>query len=116
QVCPDVMRRSFRLLIGAARGAGERPTLVDAPPWRWTDARSRGRTAPRHEAPRHERRTPRYFSFAIGLTSTPTPSMSISQVSPAFIHTGFGLRAWPTPEGVPVNTISPGSRVMPCVT
>ena len=24
--------------------------------------------------------------------------MSISQVSPCFIHTGFGLRAWPTPE------------------
>src|SRR6516162_6464496 len=57
-----------------------------------------------------------YFSFSIGFTSTPTPSMSISQVSPCFIHTGFGLRAWPTPEGVPVKTISPGSSVMPCVT
>jgi hypothetical protein len=34
-----------------------------------------------------------YFSFSIGFESTPTPSMSISQVSPCFIHTGFGLRA-----------------------
>src|SRR5262249_21887686 len=54
-----------------------------------------------------------YFSFSIGFTSTPTPSMSISQVSPCFIHTGLGLRAWPTPEGVPVKTMSPGSSVIP---
>ena len=54
-----------------------------------------------------------YFSSSIGLKSTPTPSMSISQVSPCFIHTGFGLRAWPTPDGVPVKTMSPGSSVMP---
>src|SRR5262249_2707604 len=63
-------------------------------------------------APRTQRRgTPGlpYFSFSIGFTSTPTPSISISQVSPCFIHTGFGLRAWPTPDGVPVKTMSPGS-------
>src|SRR3954453_13813485 len=57
-----------------------------------------------------------YFSFSIGFESTPTPSISISQVSPCFIHIGFGLRAWPTPEGVPVKTTSPGSSVMPWVT
>jgi hypothetical protein len=44
------------------------------------------------------------------------PSISISQTSPCFIHTGFGLRAWPTPDGVPVKMMSPGSSVMPCVT
>ena len=47
-----------------------------------------------------------YFSFSIGFESTPTPSMSISQVSPCLIHTGLGLRAWPTPEGVPVSRVS----------
>src|SRR5262249_62083288 len=57
-----------------------------------------------------------YFSAAIGLTSTPTRSMSISQLSPGRIQIGLGLRAWPTPEGVPVKTISPGSSVMPWVT
>ena len=56
-----------------------------------------------------------YFSSAIGLTSTPTPSMSISQVSPPFMNTG-GLRAKPTPDGVPVMMMSPGSSVMPWVT
>ena len=33
------------------------------------------------------------FSSSIGLRNTPIPSISISQVSPAFIHTGSGLRA-----------------------
>ena len=40
-----------------------------------------------------------------GLRKTPTPSTSISTVSPA--------RMGPTPSGVPVVTTSPGSRVMP---
>ena len=56
-----------------------------------------------------------YFSSSIGLRSTPTPSTSISQTSPGFIQTGSGLRAWPTPDGVPVNRMSPGSSVMPSV-
>ena len=55
-----------------------------------------------------------YFSSSIGFDSTPTPSMSISQVSPGFIQIG-GLRGWPTPDGVPVKQMSPGSSVMPCV-
>ena len=55
------------------------------------------------------------FSSSIGLRSMPTPSISTSTVSPAFIHTGSGLRAWPTPDGVPVNRMSPGSSVMPSV-
>jgi len=57
-----------------------------------------------------------YFSSSIGLRSTPMPSISISHTSPFFIHTGFGLRAWPTPDGVPVKMMSPGSSVSPCVT
>ena len=45
--------------------------------------------------------------------ATPMPWISTSQVSPFFIHTG-GLRAWPTPDGVPVKMTSPGSSVIPC--
>ncbi len=45
-----------------------------------------------------------YFSSTIGFDSTPTFSMSISQVSPPFMNTG-GLRAKPTPEGVPVISV-----------
>src|SRR6185295_17513721 len=56
-----------------------------------------------------------YVSSAMGLRKTPTFSISISQVSPAFIQTGSGLRAWPTPDGVPVRMTSPGSSVMPLV-
>ena len=44
-------------------------------------------------------------AFTTGLRKTPTPSTSISTVSPAWMG--------PTPSGVPVVTTSPGSRVMP---
>src|SRR5437660_21421 len=54
------------------------------------------------------------FSSAIRLRRIPTCSISTSTVSPLFIQTG-GLRAWPTPDGVPVKMTSPGSRLMPCV-
>ena len=47
----------------------------------------------------------------IGLRSVPMRSISISIASPAFIHTG-GVRAWPTPAGVPITITSPGSSVM----
>ena len=40
------------------------------------------------------------------------PSISTSQTSPAFMKTG-GLRAAPTPAGVPVTIRSPGSRLIP---
>jgi hypothetical protein len=39
-------------------------------------------------------------SSTTGFAKVPTPSTSTSHTSPAFIHTG-GLRANPTPEGVP---------------
>lgn len=39
------------------------------------------------------------------------PSISTSQMSPAFMKTG-GLRAAPTPAGVPVMMRSPGSSVI----
>ena len=55
------------------------------------------------------------FSSAIGLRKIPTRSISTSMVSPFFIQTGLGLRAWPTPDGVPVKMMSPGSSVMPWV-
>ena len=53
-------------------------------------------------------------SSAIGFDSKPMPSIAISQTSPFFIHIG-GLRANPTPEGVPLMMMSPGSSVMPWV-
>ena len=46
-----------------------------------------------------------------GWRSMPMRSISISIASPAFIHTG-GVRAWPTPAGVPITITSPGSSVM----
>src|SRR6187455_1741258 len=46
-------------------------------------------------------------SATIGLRSRPTPSISISQTSPGFIHSG-GLRTQPTPPGVPETITSPG--------
>ena len=33
-------------------------------------------------------------------------------MSPAFMNSG-GVRAWPTPAGVPVEMMSPGSSVRP---
>ena len=48
-------------------------------------------------------------SSLIGLRSRPTLSISISQTSPAFIHT-CGLRKRPIPAGVPVTITSPVSR------
>jgi hypothetical protein len=55
-----------------------------------------------------------YFSSWIGFDNTPIRSISTSQVSPCFIQIG-GLRQQPTPEGVPVTMMSPGSSVMPWV-
>jgi chromosome partitioning protein len=49
------------------------------------------------------------YSSAIGFTSVPIGLTSTSQTSPAFIHSG-GVRAAPTPAGVPVTMTSPGSR------
>jgi len=45
------------------------------------------------------------------LRSTPMPSISISTTSPFFMKIG-GLRAKPTPCGVPVGMRSPGSSVV----
>ena len=50
-------------------------------------------------------------SSTIGLRRIPMPSISSSQMSPAFMKTG-GLRAAPTPAGVPVMMRSPGSSVI----
>jgi hypothetical protein len=64
-----------------------------------------GKSRPRSRSPAHS------FSSSIGLRSTPTPSISTSQTSPARMNTG-GLRAKPTPDGVPVTMMSPGSSVI----
>src|SRR5581483_268726 len=62
---------------------------------------------------RGHRTSGRFFQGAtISTWSTPMPSMSPSTLSPGFRNTG-GTRAKPTPEGVPVLMISPGSSVMP---
>src|SRR5690606_37874715 len=44
-------------------------------------------------------------------SSSPSPWMVTFTTSPAFMNSG-GLRAKPTPDGVPVAMISPGSSVM----
>ena len=46
-----------------------------------------------------------------GLRRTPIPSIETSQTSPSFRKTG-GLRAAPTPAGVPVTMTSPGTSVI----
>ena len=52
---------------------------------------------------------PRVSSATIGLRRTPRPpSISTSTTSPGFIHKG-GLRAKPTPSGVPVEITSPAA-------
>ena len=51
-----------------------------------------------------------YLITWMRLRSVPITSASISTTSPCFINTG-GLRANPTPCGVPVETTSPGSSV-----
>src|SRR3569833_267430 len=50
-------------------------------------------------------------SSRTGLRRSPMPSISISHTSPSRIQTG-GVRAWPTPGGVPMAITSPGSSVM----
>ena len=44
---------------------------------------------------------------SMGVTSLPIPSISISTTSPGMRYSG-GLRARPTPSGVPVAITSPG--------
>ena len=53
-----------------------------------------------------------YLAFTMVLRNRPMPSISVSMTSPAWRNSG-GLRAKPTPLGVPVAIISPASRVMP---
>src|SRR5437762_9780895 len=52
------------------------------------------------------------YALTTTFLSTPIPSTSVSITSPALRNSG-GLRANPTPLGVPVAIISPGSNVMP---
>ncbi len=51
------------------------------------------------------------LSLITGFVSAPIFSMSMVTVSPAFNHTG-GLRAKPTPCGVPVIITVPGKSVL----
>ena len=52
----------------------------------------------------------RYGSATTGFTNSPIPSTRTATSSPGFSQRG-GLRAKPTPGGVPVAMISPGSNV-----
>ena len=52
-----------------------------------------------------------FYSFRTGFSNLPIFSISTTTVSPCFIQTG-GLRAKPTPWGVPVRITLPGRRVM----
>ena len=51
-------------------------------------------------------------TFTILFLMTPIPSTSVSMTSPSFIYSG-GVRPRPTPSGVPVAMMSPGSSVIP---
>src|SRR5437660_1906270 len=53
------------------------------------------------------------YPCTTGLRNSPTPSISTSTSSPGLRNTG-GLRAAPTPGGVPVKIRSPGSSVITC--
>src|ERR1035441_6939055 len=55
-------------------------------------------------------RRPPYPSATTGFTSSPSPSTRTTTSSPGFSQRG-GLRANPTPPGVPVEMMSPGSSV-----
>jgi len=57
-------------------------------------------------------RIERLYMPPIGLRITPMPSTSVSSKSPSFMNSG-GVRAKPTPSGVPVEMTSPGSSVWP---
>ena len=52
------------------------------------------------------------FSNSTLFVQVPTFSRLTSTTSPSFIHS-LGFRPIPTPEGVPVNIMSPGSSVVP---
>lgn len=56
-----------------------------------------------------------YVAAATRLRSTPSRSISTSTTSPGLRNTG-GVRAMPTPGGVPVKITSPGSSVDTCET
>src|SRR5580698_7935553 len=49
------------------------------------------------------------YSAATGFVSDPRPSTVTVTVSPGWSQR-LGVRPMPTPEGVPVETISPGSK------
>ena len=58
--------------------------------------------------------TPTKFRYGATMSTCriPMPSTSPSTLSPGFKNTG-GTRAKPTPDGVPVLIMSPGSNVKP---
>ena len=111
------MRFSFMAVSCAVRPGPERwridedgPEPMRAPKTRaGRNAAAGVRNSPRPAVPGGEgARTGRAQSSLIVFTSTPTLSMSISTLSPGFIHIG-GVRREPTPPGVPVTITSPGT-------
>ena len=60
---------------------------------------------------RQTRDARRDYSAMTGFVSVPTPVIETSTVSPGWSNSG-GLRAYPTPPGVPVAMTSPGSSVV----
>src|SRR5262252_6805099 len=69
-----------------------------------------------HEKHDHRRSPARLncesYAATTGLRRMPIPSISVSTTSPACSHS-WGVRPMPTPSGVPVEMMSPGSRVQP---
>src|ERR1017187_8326960 len=61
----------------------------------------------------HHRSKTGYGSAITGFTSSPTPAILTVTSSPGLRYRG-GWRAKPTPAGVPVAMMSPGSRIPDC--
>lgn len=103
-------RRAVHDVLAAAGGAFETGAAVEAEAFA-TLVRSPGSRALRHLffAERDAGKIPGEPPEA-ATRLTPTPSSSISQISPCFMKSG-GVRASPTPLGVPVTMTSPGVSV-----
>src|ERR1035441_29486 len=65
--------------------------------------------APNHEIVSEGIEPVKAYSPTTGLVSEPRPSTLTVTVSPGFSQR-LGVRPRPTPDGVPVETISPGSK------
>ena len=101
-----------RRLLPPGPGPQRRPQDRGRPPGHRAspEARPRVRRRPQPVDPAQALTPARPHRRTTGLRSVPSPSISTSTTSPGWSQTG-GLRAIPTPGGVPVKIRSPGWNV-----